>query len=291
MKKAKRGKRERQKNAFAKGFSDSILYLKKNKVFFLIATLIFVGAIIFGASNALSFISPELGKIANEQVMNSLQEILRETRGMGAGELIGFIITNNVKAAFFSSVFGIFFSVFPIIMIVVNGYLIGYIVHLTFLAGEAGQLWKLFPHGVFEIPAILIGIGIGIKLGAYPFYVKEKVKGIFSLILSVFIFIILSTIGIALIVFISNPDLVLQTNNNAVFDNIFENIYTAIILWIVVALAYFLSIFLGLRILCSKDRQIVINEIKKAALTFIFIVIPLLIIAGIIEGLLIAALG
>ena len=37
-------------------------------------------------------------------------------------------------------------------------------------------LWRLFPHGIFELPAVIFSIGIGIKIGVDLLIVKKKKK-------------------------------------------------------------------------------------------------------------------
>jgi len=32
-----------------------------------------------------------------------------------------------------------------------------------------GILWRLVPHGIFELPAVFISLGLGIKLGTFIF--------------------------------------------------------------------------------------------------------------------------
>jgi uncharacterized membrane protein SpoIIM required for sporulation len=42
-------------------------------------------------------------------------------------------------------------------------------------------IWRLFPHGIFEIPAVLISVSLGLRLGMFLFFWKsevEEVKGV-----------------------------------------------------------------------------------------------------------------
>ena len=75
-------------------------------------------------------------------------------------------------------------------------------------------LWRLLPHGIFEIPAIIISISMGLRLGSFLFVYHGKKK-------------------------------------------------------------------------CSEFWK----WIKKSSIAFLLIVIPLLVIAGLIEGILIWILG
>jgi stage II sporulation protein M len=61
---------------------------------------------------------------------------------------------------------------------------------------------NLLPHGIFELPAIFISFGMGLKFGTFLFY-KEKMKKFaefFSNSLRVFVFVILPLLVIAAII-------------------------------------------------------------------------------------------
>ena len=69
---------------------------------------------------------------------------------------------------------------------------------------EAGfsSLWMLVPHGIFEIPAIIISFAIGIKFGAFIFCDDKLKEFKFRLnnSLRVFFFIILPLLVLAAII-------------------------------------------------------------------------------------------
>jgi stage II sporulation protein M len=120
-------------------------------------------------------------------------------------ELIFFIFKNNIKASFFVMFFGIFAGIFPIVMLAVNGYLIGFVLNYAVSSSGIFAVWKLFPHGIFELPAVLISAGLGLKIGL------NLIRGIFTnsktnfkqnLInsIKVFIFIVIPLLIIAAII-------------------------------------------------------------------------------------------
>ena len=66
------------------------------------------------------------------------------------------------------------------------------------LEGGASLL-KLLPHGIFELPAIFIALGIGLKLGTFPFQ-KEPEKSLKRFLgnsIRVFLLIVLPLLLIA----------------------------------------------------------------------------------------------
>ena len=70
---------------------------------------------------------------------------------------------------------GVLFGIFPVAAAVTNGYLIGFVSRYAVEEYGIFVLWRLLPHGIFELPAIIISIGIGLKLGL-DFLLKDKRK-------------------------------------------------------------------------------------------------------------------
>jgi stage II sporulation protein M len=84
---------------------------------------------------------------------------------MSRGELISFIFLNNLQSSFFGMVFGIALGIFSMITSVLNGYLLGFVSSKAVYEGGILVLWRLFPHGIFELPALFLSTGLGLKLG------------------------------------------------------------------------------------------------------------------------------
>jgi stage II sporulation protein M len=108
------------------------------------------------------------------QIQSYVDQVLQETESLNQTSLIGFIFLNNLKASFLSMIFGVFFGVFPIVTVLANGYLIGFVARYAVNSDGIFVLWRILPHGVFEIPALLISIGLGLKLGISFWSKKEK---------------------------------------------------------------------------------------------------------------------
>lgn len=141
--------------------------------YFIASTLIFVAGVVLGYADSDRFEAvlqsqlEGLGKLA--------QEIAQKDHSVLW--LFGFIFLNNVIKSILIVFAGVFFGVLPIGFLLINGMLIGY---LAALQAEGGQLAFFFkgivPHGIIEIPAIIIACAYGIKLGAI------MAKGLFRLI-------------------------------------------------------------------------------------------------------------
>tara|TARA_Y100000310_G_C20596690_1_gene770884 strand:- start:142 stop:738 length:597 start_codon:yes stop_codon:yes gene_type:complete len=117
------------------------------------------------------FISPP--EFLREQIINFIIELLEKTKGMSQLELIKFIFLNNSQSSFFGVILGVILGIFPIMAAMANGYILGFV--SSFIVEEKGilVLWRLLPHGIFELPAIFISLGMGLKVGSFIFQEKK----------------------------------------------------------------------------------------------------------------------
>lgn len=79
-----------------------------------------------------------------------------------------FIFLNNSIKGVMIIFLGAFFGILPAFFLLVNGMVIGYLLHISALQGEnlADLIFKgLLPHGIIEIPAILIACAFGLRFG------------------------------------------------------------------------------------------------------------------------------
>ena len=56
-----------------------------------------------------------------------------------------------------------------------NGFIIGLVSGLVVSETGILSLWRLAPHGIFEISAVVISFGIGLKAGLFVFH-KDRWK-------------------------------------------------------------------------------------------------------------------
>lgn len=85
-----------------------------------------------------------------------------------------FIFLNNAVKAFAILVLGILFGLAPVIFVFVNGFAIGMVIFVTSQKIGAEKVFLgLVPHGILEIPAILLAAGYGLWLGSI-FYRRLK---------------------------------------------------------------------------------------------------------------------
>ena len=125
-----------------------------------------------------------------EEIFGFITEMNNVIEGKNVFELIGFIFFNNLRASFFAMVLGIGLGIFPLLVGTVNGYLLGFVARLAVTRGGILVMWQLFPHGIFELPAIIFSIGIGLKIGTDLFRKDNKLKCNFREGFRFFVFVI-----------------------------------------------------------------------------------------------------
>lgn len=134
------------------------LYETRSYIYLIIAVFVF--------SAFIGFAFPDIFGIFVEEW---LKGIIDKTTGLNAFELIIFIFGNNIQSAFLSIVLGIFLGIFPVFIALTNGIVLGYVSSKAAAADGFSVLWSLAPHGVFELPAIFISLGLGARLGMFVF--------------------------------------------------------------------------------------------------------------------------
>ncbi len=178
-----------------KEYQKSWNYLKESKKFILIVIGIFLAFTLIGF-----FMPPP--EYLSQKIFEFIKEILLKTEGMSQSRLTSFIFLNNVQSSFFGMVFGIFLGIFPVVSTIMNGYLLGFVANFAIQDGGIFSLWRIFPHGIFELPAVFISFALGLKLGA-SFFSRKKFKKFnenFFSSLKAFILIIIPLLIIAAII-------------------------------------------------------------------------------------------
>jgi stage II sporulation protein M len=198
-KKAARSVKRKNKNSRSSGnflvrnYKASWKYIKDSRDF------IYSTILVFAIFAAVGFFFPFF---FNEQILDFIKEILEKTEGMSQGELIWFIFSNNIQSSFFGMILGFFLGIFSVLIAVANGYVLGFVSELVVTEAGYLALWRLLPHGIFELTAIFISLGLGIRFGTFIFQKKkgEAFKNYLWESLRVFIFIVVPLLVIAAII-------------------------------------------------------------------------------------------
>ena len=145
-------------------FVSFIKGLAQNKRYMLAATALFIAGIAMGAIWA-----DELQRLLLSQ-LEGLQSAVQSLEQSDHVELsfFTFIFFNNAIKAVLVMLFGAFFGLAPFGFLLLNGMVLGFVVEAARRQGQdmAELIFQgLLPHGIIELPAIVIACAYGLKFG------------------------------------------------------------------------------------------------------------------------------
>lgn len=122
---------------------------------------------------AVSALSAVVLRLFAEQAQAIVEGFMAEVQQSGLVDESGSIslmalFGNNLQATLTATVMGLMpFVYLPVFSLAVNGAVIGAVLALSEMMGM--ELWQmillgLLPHGIFEIPAIMLGVAMGLYL-------------------------------------------------------------------------------------------------------------------------------
>ncbi len=161
-------------------------------------------ALMLVISATFGFVTAELFPIEAGEAIEQVKEEIAFIGDLNQIEIFFLIFLNNSVKAFFMMLLGTLFGIIPVLFILLNGYAIGIVISATIAEiGAISILLGILPHGIFEIPAILIAAGYGVWLGEM-FSKKLKSKTPFvphlKIVLKKYMKIILPIIAISALI-------------------------------------------------------------------------------------------
>jgi len=138
--------------------------LRINKTMLLVSLVLFIIGIIAGV-----WLAVPLGEYLEKQLeqLRGVTQQLQQSNNVELSYFI-FIFFNNAIKSILVIYLGVFLGIFPVIFLVMNGMIIGFLVYSRNMEGVdiVTLIVKgLLPHGIIEIPAILIAAAYGLKFG------------------------------------------------------------------------------------------------------------------------------
>jgi stage II sporulation protein M len=131
--------------------------------YFVAAALVLTAGIVLGYGYSDRFDTILQSQIAG---LRDLAKMIQE-KDHSTLWLLGFIFLNNGIKSIFIIAAGVFFGILPIAFLLINGMVIGYLAQMQAETDQLTLFLKgILPHGVLEIPAIVIACAYGIKLGS-----------------------------------------------------------------------------------------------------------------------------
>jgi len=123
-------------------------------------TTIFLICMVLGYGYSLA--NPEYSRSFVEKTFSGFEFV----KNMEHYEIFLFIFVNNSVKSFVSMLLGITFGLVPLLFVCLNGVLIGFVVGVSVSKfGILKTLLLLIPHGIFEIPAVLLSSTYGVEIG------------------------------------------------------------------------------------------------------------------------------
>lgn len=126
-----------------------------------IAIFLFGIGLVFGLATPLNSVN-----LMSEEIA-ALEELITFLSSLPSALLALFIFIKNVSALLISFVFSPIFCLAPILALVVNGWLISFVSVLVIEEKSLGfVLAGLLPHGIFELPALILGQAAALSFGS-----------------------------------------------------------------------------------------------------------------------------
>lgn len=132
--------------------------------YFAVSAALFAVGIWYGLQDPPAFRELVVSQIEGLQdAARQISELENEWLGM----LLFIFLNNAIKSALIVFL-GLLLGIFPVMFLVINGMVIGF---MLFIMDDQGLnvgdvvLYGLLPHGILELPAIIIACAYGLKLG------------------------------------------------------------------------------------------------------------------------------
>ncbi|NOV00565.1 stage II sporulation protein M [Paenibacillus planticolens] len=143
-------------------FKPLFQHFKEMKHYFIVVVLVFGVSFYLGWANSDQFSHFLEGQL---QGLKSISQSLSNKENPQLWFFFIIFLNNAVKSV--GIIFlGLFFGVLPLFMLVANGMILGYVLSLQTHESTLSIVLKgILPHGIIEIPVILLACAYGLKLG------------------------------------------------------------------------------------------------------------------------------
>lgn len=124
-----------------------------------------ISVILFFAAAASGFVAAEQNPAIAEEWMKEL-EMLKWITDLPPLMIMILIFTKNLLACAMAVLLGVGAGVVPMLVAISNGVLVGMVSYQVIQReGVLYLLAGILPHGILELPAVLVSIAIGLRLG------------------------------------------------------------------------------------------------------------------------------
>ena len=144
--------------------------LRENTLFIVISAAIFVGATIL--SYALTYVSLDFAyaflpeQYAHLIPADNNEHSIVEPNNVPASTMASYVMVNNIRVTVLAFGLGLTLGLGTIYVLATNGFLLGSLAAIFTVQGNTLLFWSLIlPHGIWELAAIFVSGGAGLKLG------------------------------------------------------------------------------------------------------------------------------
>lgn len=149
------------------------------------------GFILFLAGMVIGGTNPAFKAFLNNQLegLEQLSNIIDQSDNPTLTSIIVIFLNNAIKSIFVMYL-GALFGILPFFFLVVNGMVVGFLLQRVAEVHGGGYVFELvvkglLPHGILEIPAIIIACAYGLRFGVLAFkglgsfiFARSKTAGI-----------------------------------------------------------------------------------------------------------------
>jgi stage II sporulation protein M len=140
-------------------FKDDLAYLKSIRIFIGVTVLVFMLTALMGY-----FAAAADSELATSWIKEL--EMFKWIMGLPPILIMTAIFLKNFIACVMSVLLGLGFGLVPLLVLTSNGFMIGVVSYsIIHTQGVLYLLAGIVPHGIIELPTILLGISIGFRLG------------------------------------------------------------------------------------------------------------------------------
>lgn len=131
------------------------------KRWLLLAVFLFGAGLVLGSTIPIG----TTGLLSDE--LAAVQDMVESLKPLPQSSVLAIIFIKNAGALLFSLVLSPFFCLIPIIALLFNGWLLGFVATRVIQEQSLAYLLAgLLPHGIFELPAFIIGEAVALSFGS-----------------------------------------------------------------------------------------------------------------------------
>lgn len=141
-------------------------YVRRIRPLFVLCSLLFILSLGMGYL---------LGNTFPGSALESLLGTFPDVSQMSLFDLFVFVVANNASKSLLFMILGLLGGIPPLLFVVLNGFFVGWVAwSLSSTSGLAYVVAGLTPHGIIEIPTILLSMAMGMSLG---YTLLNKIRG------------------------------------------------------------------------------------------------------------------